>query len=203
MRIGTVFSFFFYFFLSVSVIYGQQQATLSGTVKSLDESSLPRSHIVLEPYSENLFYNTQVVAVQADDSFNISIPKSGMYRLTVLGAMHKGITFPLWIREPDTLNLDINLDPRNLDDGEYFNSNEYISWIRVTGNFNGYNYDRGVRFERVAPKTLRATINTSLDTLHYQITGLTSGTTVLPGAADYRLRDSRRHAGPGDDLCRG
>lgn len=193
MRIGISFFFIFNFFLSVSVIYGQSQATLAGTVKSLDGSSLPRSHVVLEPYSENLFYNTQVAEVKRDNSFNISIPKSGIYRLTVMGAMHKGISFPVWIREPDTLHLDINLDPKNLDDGEYFDSNEYISWIRVTGNFNGYNYDRGVRFEQVAPKTLRATINTSLDTLHYQITGLTSGTTVLPGAADYRLRDSRNY----------
>lgn len=193
MKFGTVFSFIAFTFLSVSSISGQPQATLSGTVKSLDGSSLPASHVVLEPYSENLFYNTKLVEVQTDNSFKITIPKSGMYRLTVMGVMHKGISFPLWIREPVTLNIDITLDPKNLDDGEYFDSKEYLSWIRVTGNFNGYNYDRGIRFERIAPNTLRATINTSLDTLHYQITGLTSGTTVLPGAAGYRLRDSRNY----------
>lgn len=193
MKLYSITTFFLYLLLSAPMLQGQPQATLTGTVTSLDGSSLPRAHVMLKPYSDNLFYHTQTVAVDKNDRFQVSVPKSGVYRLTITGAMHKDVHMPVWIREPDTLHIDARLDPKNLDDGEYFNSNEYISWIRVTGNFNGYNYDRGVRFERVAPKTLRATITTSLDTLHYQIVGLTSGTTVLPGAADYRLRDSQNY----------
>ena len=184
--------FLFLFFLAPAA-YSQPKAILSGTVKSLDGNKLPQAHVILKPYSDNLFYHSEIVEVRADNSFQISIPRSGIYRLTVIGAMHKSMNIPIWIRKPDSMEVDITLDPKNLDDGEYFNSNEYISWIRVTGNFNGYNYDRGVRFERVGSKTIRATITTSLDTLHYQVTGLTSGTTVLPGAEDYRLRDSRNY----------
>lgn len=172
---------------------GQSQAVITGTVKSLDGSSLPRVDLTLQPYTDHLFYNSERVEVNSEDRFLLEVPRSGVYRVTVMGTMHKKLQFPVWIREPDTLQLEVELDPKNLDDGEYFNSNEYISWIRVTGNFNGYNYDRGVRFERVDSTTLKATINTSLDTLHYQITGLTSGTTVLPGAADYRLRNSQNY----------
>ncbi|NGP76315.1 carboxypeptidase regulatory-like domain-containing protein [Balneolaceae bacterium YR4-1] len=182
-----------YLLVFTPILKGQSQAVLSGTVRSLDGSSLPRAHVTLDPYSDNLFYSSETVEVQSNGSFQIVAPRSGIYRVSITGAMHKGLQFPVWIREPGTMQLDIQLDPKNLDDGEYFNSNEYLSWIRVTGNFNGYNYDRGVRFERIDSNTLRATINTSLDTLHYQITGLTSGTTVLPGAADYRLRDSRNY----------
>lgn len=193
MRIFTVSLFLIYLLVSASALKGQSRAILSGSVTSLDGSSLPRAHVILEPYTDNLFYSSETVTVNPADRFHIEVPQTGIYRVTVTGAMHKDTWFPVWIREPGTLNLEIQLDPKNLDDGEYFNSNEYISWIRVTGNFNGYNYDRGVRFERIDSTTLQATVNTSLDTLHYQITGLTSGTTVLPGAADYRLRDSENY----------
>lgn len=178
------------FIFSVGDADGQPKATLYGTVKSLDGSTLPASHIVLKPLTENLFFGVQKLEVDKDGSYLLSIPKSGVYRVSIYGVMHKQVHFPLWIREPDSLSLHIRLDPKNLDDGQYFKDQEYISWIRVTGNFNGYNYGQGVRFKRIAPKTLQATFTTGLDTLYYQIVGITSGTTVLPGAADYRLRSS-------------
>lgn len=193
MRILLVLTFLSNFLLPVAGLNAQPEATLSGTVKSLNGSVLPASHLIIKPLTGNLFYGSQKVKVGPDGSFGLTIPKSGVYRLSIFGVMHKQVHMPLWIREPDSLSLHARLDPRNLDDGQYFNDQEYISWIRVTGNFNGYNYDRGVRFKRVAPKTLKATITTSLDTLYYQIVGITSGTTVLPGAADYRLRSSNNY----------
>ena len=185
-------AFFIVSFLTLQPfdINSQPQAVLFGTVTSLDGSSLPTAHVTLDPYLDNLFFNSVVTEVDSNNSFSLTIPQSGLYRLTVSGVMHKQFSVPIWIRDPDTHRLHVELDPKNLDDGEYFDSNEYLSWIRVTGNFNGYNYDRGIRFDRIDSTTLRAEINTSLDTLTYQITGLTSGTTVLPGAADYRLRNS-------------
>lgn len=193
MRPFTLAAFVCYLLVYAPALRGQSHAILSGTITSLDGSSLPRAHVSLTPYLQSLFYNSETVEVDSNGSFQIAVPRAGIYRVTITGAMHKTMQFPLWVREPDTQQLLVQLDPKNLDDGEYFNSDEYLSWIRVTGNFNGYNFDRGVRFERVDPKTLRATINTGLDTLHYQITGLTSGTTVLPGAADYRLRNSHTY----------
>lgn len=174
--------------------YSQAEATLTGTVTSLDGSALPKAHVTISPWANNSdLFNTETVEVKPDGSFQTAITKSGIYRLTIQGVLHKSIVSPLWIRKPDTLEFSIRLDPKNMDDGKYFKNDEYLSWIRVTGNFNGYNYDQGVIFKRVEPKTLKATIKTSLDTIRYQIVGITSGTSVLPGAADYRLRDARNY----------
>ncbi len=174
--------------------YGQVEATLTGTVTSLDGSALPQAHVIISPWANNSgMFSTETVEVKPDGSFQTAITKSGLYRLTIQGVLHKSIISPLWIRKPDTLEFSVRLDPKNLDDGKYFMNDEYLSWIRVTGNFNGYNYDQGVIFKRVEPKTLKATIKTSLDTIRYQIVGITSGTSVLPGAADYRLRDARNY----------
>lgn len=170
--------------------YGYSQvSTITGSVTSLKGAPLLKSHILIEPDNNELLFNSQKITVSRDGDFTITIPKAGLYNVTVLGVLHKSLRFPLWIREPDSLNISIKLDPKNLDDGTYFESDEYLSWIRVTGNFNGYNYDQGVRFKRVTSRKLRAVISTSLDTIRYQIVGLTSGTTVLPGADDYALRD--------------
>lgn len=186
--------FLFCILLSFYNVSGQPEATLTGTVKSLDGSVLPKAHITISPWSNNRgLFNTKTVEVNQDGSFQAAITKSGLYRITIQGVLHKSIISPLWIRKPDTLNISARLDPKNLDDGKYFESDEYLSWIRVTGNFNGYNYDQGIIFERIEPKTLKATIKTSLDTIRYQIVGITTGTSVLPGAADYQLRDARNY----------
>ena len=174
----------------------QVQATLSGTVKSLNGSTLPQAHVTISPWANNSgLFSTQTVEINEDGSFQTAITKSGLYRLTFQGVMHKSIVSPLWIRKPDTLKLSARLDPKNMDDGTYFDSDEYLSWIRVTGNFNGYNYDKGVPFKKIGPKTLQAVIKTSLDTIRYQIVGLTSGTIVLPDADGYELRDQRNYQG--------
>lgn len=180
-------------FATVYPVFSQPAAKISGKVTSLNGSLLPKAHLLIEPWNTDLLLDSKVIEVEEDGKFEFSIAHAGLYRVKVRGVLHKRMQFPLWIREPESREITIRLDPKNLDDGTYFDNDEYLSWIRLTGNFNGYNYDSGIRFKREGPNTLTANINIGLDTLRYQIIGLTTGTVVLPGADDYILRDPNNY----------
>lgn len=120
--------------------------------------------------------------------FSITFPNPGLYALKIRGVFHKSVNIPLMIYDQDQISVLIYLVPNSYNDGEYFDQQVYLEWIRAFGNFNDYDFFSGEIFRRNDDGSISAFIKTDLDTIRYQVRGLSSGVSVLPGADDYAAR---------------
>lgn len=127
----------------------------------------------------------------ADDAGNYQIlfPDPGIYRLTVRALFHKTVTIPLLVFDQRLIEMDIKMIPRSFNRGEHFDKQVYTEWIRAYGNFNDYDYFSGEIFRKNRDGSISAYIKSKKDTVRYQVRGISNGSTVLPGANFYNLRD--------------
>lgn len=173
--------------LAASPARGQarEAARLWGSVSSLDGNRLPAGTVSLEPWTGDALFRSQETELDSEGRFTLDVNRAGLYRLRAHGVMHKSFSIPIWIRSPEALRVDIRLDPVTLVRDRYFHKPEYTKWIRVYGNFNGFSYQKGVRFEHRGGPVLEAVVSTGLDTLRYQVMGLGGDRLAFPGAAYY------------------
>lgn len=101
------------------------------------------------------------------------------------GVFHKSARIPLMIYDQDQMSMTIHLLPVSYNDGEYFDQQVYLEWIRAYGNFNDYDFFSGEIFQANGDGSISGVIKTDLETIRYQIRGLANGVTVLPGADEY------------------
>ena len=92
------------------------------------------------------------------------------------------------IYDQESVWMDIHLLPNSYNNGEYFDQQVYLKWIRAFGNFNDYDFFSGQIFRANDDGSISAFIKTDLDTIRYQVRGITRGVTVLPGADNYQVR---------------
>lgn len=135
--------------------------------------------------STNIFTLPDKVFADKNGRYSVTFENPGIYTLTVRGVFHKSVRVPLMIYDQDEIGMDIYLLPHSYNNGEYFDQQVYLKWIRAYGNFNKYDFFSGEIFMANEDGSISAFINTDLDTIRYQIRGLTSGVTVLPGADEY------------------
>jgi len=133
----------------------------------------------------NIFTLPDKVYADKNGSFSVTFEDPGIYTLSVRGVFHKSVRIPVMIYDQDKIELDIFLLPHSYNNGEYFDQQVYLKWIRAYGNFNGYDFFSGEIFRANKDGSISAFIKTDLDTIRYQIRGLTRGIAVLPGADEY------------------
>jgi len=160
--------------------------TVSGTILSVTGEPMPVSSIdVSATGPTNIFTLPDKVYADKNGSFSVTFENPGIYTLSVRGVFHKSVRVPIMIYDQDKIELDIFLLPHSYNNGEYFDQQVYLKWIRAYGNFNGYDFFSGEIFRANKDGSISAFIKTDLDTIRYQIRGLTRGATVLPGADEY------------------
>ncbi|MGF1669653.1 MAG: hypothetical protein ACFCU6_04325 [Balneolaceae bacterium] len=161
--------------------------TLKGYLLSANNEPIPSAHIQISPFANVEKFLSQTILAKQDGKFTVIVPKPGLYNISVKGAMHHSVTFPMLFPNEEARSFKIYLEPLVYRDGKYFDNEEYLYWIRVYGNFNNYSYQKGIPFEYQGDGTISAPIFSRLDTVRYVIRGLTTGPGVLPGADRYDL----------------
>lgn len=165
---------------------GHGNTTVSGTILSVTGEPMPVSTIdVSATGPTNIFTQHNKVYADKSGSFSITFENPGIYTLTIRSVFHKSVRVPIMIYDQDKIGLDIYLLPHSYNNGDYFDQQVYLKWIRAYGNFNGYDFFSGEIFRANEDGSISAFIKTDLDTIRYQIRGLTRGATVLPGADEY------------------
>lgn len=170
------------------------QTSVSGQILSADGSRIPAVDISVEPLTENdLFKSTDGnhPVSGEDGSYRILFEEPGLYEIGIRGVFHRTMNIPILVYDQPEIKMNILMQPKRFDNGEYFENQEYLEWIRVTGNFNDDDFQTGRPFYLNADGSVSAYIPVTSDTLRYQVRGLASGLTAFPLADEYRLREDR------------
>lgn len=177
--------------LSSNLYDTHAQTEVSGTIVSVNGKPIPLVSVEVESNGPgNIFTLPGKSFADDNGEFSIIFKEPGIYTLTIRGVFHKSVRIPIMIYDQDRVSMTISLLPDSYNDGEYFDQQVYLEWIRVYGNFNDYDYFSGEIFRANSDGSISAFIKSELDTIRYQIRGLTSGVAVLPYADDYAPRDS-------------
>ena len=172
-------------------IHGLAQTSVSGSILSTNGEPLPVATIDVRAIGpSNVFTLPEKAYADSNGKFGINFESPGIYTLTVRGVFHKTLQLPIMIYDQDSVEMDIHLLPNSYNDGEYFDQQVYLKWIRAFGNFNDYDFFSGEIFRRNSDGSISAFIKTDLDTIRYQVRGIIPGVTVLPGADEYKIRDN-------------
>lgn len=171
------------------------QAVIHGKLLSVDGSPMQSSFISIQKENQtDIFerYDDPVVSDEGDYKFMLRNP--GLYRITFRGVYHETLSIPLLIINQKTIEIDVLLFPFYFNDGHYFNNEGYLNWIRIVGNFNDYDYEKGTPFYLNDDGSISAFIPVLGDTVRYQVRGLTygrGGSTPLPLADEYNIRPNK------------
>lgn len=172
------------------------QTTISGTITSLNGQ--PVSNLVITPQiggDSDLFDRIGDIRPDADGKYEIKIFEPGIYTLRITAVHHQGLFLPVMIFDQHRIDMDIRLVPRYTNDGRHFDKEPYREWIRVYGNFNGYDFHTGIIFEPNRDGSISAMLPADRDTIRYQVRGITSGAAPLPDDERTHLRENRTFEG--------
>ena len=176
--------------ISLNCICTIAQTKVNGAILSVNGEPLPIATIdVSATGPANVFTLPDKVYADKHGDFEIIFENPGIYTLSVRGVFHKTLQMPLMIYDQESVSLDIHLLPNSYNSGEYFDRQVYTEWIRAFGNFNDYDFFSGEIFRANNDGSISAFIKTDIDTIRYQVRGITRGVTVLPGTDDYRVRN--------------
>lgn len=182
----------FLFFMSPDFTYSQ--TTIQGRVLSAGGELIPAVKITSTLQgNRDLFGDDSIeMGTEEDGGYSFTLNKPGLYRITFRGVYHRLLTVPVLIYDQQVMEMNVLLLPLYLNNGEYFAEEDYLEWIRVSGNFNNYDYDSAKRFTRNRDGSISAFIPVTSDTVRFQVWKLTygSGTTPLPPADEYKLRSN-------------
>lgn len=168
------------------------QTVVSGTISSFNSDPVPNVWITIHQSGESdLFSGMDDIQAAEDGSYRIDFPAPGIYTISIYSVFHRWVNIPIMIYDQDRIKMDIYLTPKKYIGDRYFHKSEYTDWIRAYGNFNEYDFFSGEKFSYNSDGSISAYIKTDRDTIRYQIRGLTSGPSVLPGADYYAIRDDR------------
>lgn len=163
-----------------------QTAGLSGMISSSHFEKLEGLYFQAFPNQKAGAFSEHSVELNTknNSAFDIQFFKADIFSLYVTAPGHRYLTFNLFFDRPEKVLCDIRLPISSLDSGEFFGDPEYVKWIRVSGNFNDFDYETGIPFTSTGnPGEIAAEIPASNDTIWYKITGLSNdGTSILPGA---------------------
>ncbi len=189
----------------------QGQTIIHGKLLSVDGSPLPASVIsIVQVNQRDIFSGYEDVLPDESGTFELQLNEPGLYRITFTGIYHHSVVVPFLIIDQDTIEMDVALLPFYFNDGAYFAEEDYLSWIRVVGNFNNYDFNTGYPFTLNGDGSISAFIPADRDTIRYQVRGLTYGrgpvSVPLPLADEYNIRENRtiesvvHNSLPGDTL---
>lgn len=171
----------------------EAQTTIKGSLLSVDGRTIPETIIsVNRENPRDIFKRFEDQSADSDGSYSITIHEPGIYNITFNGIYHRSFTIPFLIVDQDDIEMDLLLLPIVYNDGRFFGNEEYLQWIRVYGNFNGYDYSSGIPFSLNDDGSVSAMIPVASDTVRYQVRGLgygRAGATPLPPADEYSIRD--------------
>jgi len=116
------------------------------------------------------------VEVEADGRYRMEVDRLGYVSLQFAGALHRRNTKTLFLMEPDTIRLDVQLAPLILDPDQ--------SYTRITTGHTDFDYEQGAMLEQVSPTQYMSTVpapfgEVVLDTPGMLIQGLTTARIVL------------------------
>ncbi|PWN05735.1 carboxypeptidase-like regulatory domain-containing protein [Rhodohalobacter mucosus] len=169
------------------------QTLLEGNILSASGEAIPEIYVTVIPPGPADIFTDHRSTVKADQNgfFRAELTQKGLYSIRFNGIYHKSSYFLLLADGQPSLRFTIYLIPHRFNEGEYFVNDDYLKWIRVTGNFNEYDYMSGFWFHHADDGSIFAFIPAQTDTLRYQIRGLSygSGSHPHPDADGYNLRE--------------
>ncbi len=179
--------------LSVHGVMGQ--TLLHGKIVSVDGTPIPNTQIsTVLPGVQNIFTERSIREVAADDgSYELILDRPGVYMLTVRGVFHHKMNIPVLVYDQGEIEMDVLLFPKYYNDGRFFGNRDYLEWIRVTGNFNNYDFQTGAQFTLNRDGSISAMVPVTSDTMRIQVRGLSYGHGVdaIPPADHYELLPDR------------
>ena len=181
--------------LSANLNVAHAQTEVNGTIVSVNGEQIPVATIDVSAIGPtDIFTLPDKEFADEDGEFSVSFSNPGINSLTIRGVFHKTVSIPLMIYDQEKVSMSVYLVPVSYNDGKYFDIQAYLRWIRVFGNFNDYDFFSGEIFRANDDGSISAFIKTDLDTIRYQVRGLTNGIAVLPGADDYAALGSNFEA---------
>ena len=174
--------------LMCSALRGEAQTRLQGTILSTNGKTISDVVITAERTDPSDIFSEEAEArYSPDGSYSMQFDAPGIYMVTIRAVFHRTLRLPILIYDQDVIEADLYILPAAYNRGTYFKNPEYLEWIRVYGDFNGYDFFNGIPFRLNDDGSITATIPAEKNTIRYQIKGL--GASVLPGAHDYHLRE--------------
>jgi hypothetical protein len=171
-------------------VWSQGQSSLSGSIKSAGGETIPLYDITVHREGpSDLFSHSDAEIHLESEKYYIVFPEPGLYRVQVRAVFHYTVTVPVLVTDQPDMEMHLSILPRAYNDGTWFDEPGYLDWTRIKGNFNDYNYHTGIKMELREDGGISAYVPVTSDTLRYQVRGVSSGASPLPGADEYRLRD--------------
>jgi hypothetical protein len=190
MRHITCISIALSFFL-IAGSHAVAQTVLKGKVLSADGTPITKAQIsAVIPGVQDIFAEREIrVAVEDDGSYQLRFDQLGIYTLRVRGVFHSTLNIPLLVFDQPEIVMNILMLPKVFNDGRYFNNRDYLEWIRVTGNFNDYDFHTGRQFSLNSDGSITAMVPVTSDTMRIQVRGLNygQGASAIPPADKYEL----------------
>lgn len=104
--------------------------------------------------------------VDADGRYTLPLSDSGLYRVTYHGALLSGHEVALYVDGADSIRLDVRMARAWLD--------EDLSFARLVGSFNGFDYATGLPLAERDDGAFAASLPASADTLTLRLMGVDS-----------------------------
>jgi hypothetical protein len=169
---------------------GTTQTQLHGKILSTNGHPIPGTTIrVVNTYEQNIFSDQPDIMIDEAGNYSILFNREGIYNLTIYSIMHPSVRFPIIVSDNNTIELDVYILPKRVNDGRYLHRDSYRFWIRAYGNFNDFDYHSGIPFDYNDDGSISVDIYTELNPVHYKIRGISQGPEVFPGADEYIIRN--------------
>jgi len=158
----------------IETVYGQTE--VHGVLLSTDGEPMPATVISIRQADQaDIFARYDPISADEDGSYRLTLNAPGIYNITFRGVYHQGVTIPVLITNQPVIRMDVVLLPVFFNDGRYFENEEYLSWIRVVGDFNDYDFNTGSNFSLNDDGSISAFIPVTADTVRFQVRGLSYG----------------------------
>ncbi|GAB5518087.1 MAG: hypothetical protein RhofKO_03380 [Rhodothermales bacterium] len=131
------------------------------------------------------------VDVGADGAYRVEVDRLGYVSLQFSGALHRRSTETLFLMQPDTIRLDVQLAPLVLDSDQ--------SYTRITTGHTDFDYEQGAPLQQVSLEQYTATVPAPLDEVVLDSPGMfTTASADLRIALQAMNVDGFRYEGNGE-----
>ncbi|TNE43607.1 MAG: TlpA family protein disulfide reductase [Deltaproteobacteria bacterium] len=141
-----------------------QVTVIRGKVVGWGGQPLSPSHVEL--VRVNMPKDRQVVEVGSDGTFQLTTQKQGLFRLFAGGVFHRPRSVLVWLRKPQTITVDVQLEP--------LQPNSKLKEARLLGDFNTFSYRYPKRLPRQKDGTYRLKMKAdNKKSMAFQLFGVT------------------------------